>query len=326
MAMCNFNMRWACELLIISAFCVVQSRFVHPPVNGSLGQSVSLPVEMPNKLNVSEVNWKRSLTNTKIVGLSRSNIQYFGSEEYKKRIHFHPGNFSLQISDLQREDTGQYEVTVTAVSRKLTSETVQLDVYEPVTGTNISIVSITNCNVTLRCSVNTGSNVSFTWWRGQEALGNNLTHHVFENRESSQLLFTKETHESVVRCEASNPVSHEIAQIKLEDICNGNVSELSTRLPYIALILGILFLCLVCYVLKKQVTLRKTSLHDEASKKQRNIQDAMDNPSTVYCQVQPVCRREEKRPPPEGNEMNVIHNDTCELPSTVYDIIKPPGN
>ncbi|XP_059498846.1 SLAM family member 5-like isoform X1 [Stegostoma tigrinum] len=263
MAMCHLNLRRACELLIISAFCVGQSQSFYPPVNGSLGQSVSLSVEVPNNTTVSEVSWTQSSTKTKIVGLARGSIEYFGSEEYKKRIYFHPGNFSLQISDLRREDTGQYEVTVTVTSGKQKIETVQLDVYEAVTGTNVNIGNITNCNVTLRCSVNAGSNVSFTWWRGQEALGNELTHRVFENGESSQLLFTAEPNERAVRCEASNPVSHKTAEIKLEDVCKGSVSDFSTYLPYVAPIVVILFLCLVCYVLKRQVPLWKTSLHDE---------------------------------------------------------------
>ncbi|XP_072420658.1 CD48 antigen-like [Chiloscyllium punctatum] len=332
MATCNFNARWACVLLValLSAFCVIHSEDIHLSVNGSLGQSVSLPMVIHNRSMENEIVWIQSSPRIKIARYIDGNVKYFGSEEYKKRIHLHPENFSLQINDLQREDAGNYEVIVTPDSGKEISERVRLAMYEPVTGAAIRVVNSTtwNCNVTLRCSVTTGSNVSFTWWIGQEISGNDSTHRLSEYRESLQISFTGETNDSVVRCEARNPVSHGTAEIILRDVCNGNVPELSTGSSYLQLLLVIpllvITLCFVCFWMKR-AALRKTCLCCEASKKQQEMQD-MDNTFTVYSQVQPITRQERNHLPPEGNEMNVKRHETYELPMTVYVTVKPHGN
>ncbi|XP_060679511.1 SLAM family member 5-like [Hemiscyllium ocellatum] len=332
MATCNFNTRWASVLLValLSAFCVVQSEDIHLSVDGSLGQSVSLPMVIHNRSMGNEIVWIQSSPRIKIARYIDGHVKYFGSEEYKKRIHLHPENFSLQINDLQREDAGNYEVIVTPDSGKEISERVRLAVYEPVTGAAIHVGNAArwNCNVTLRCSVTTGSNVSYTWWTGPEIPGKDSAHRLSGDGESLQVLFTGETNDSVVRCEARNPVSHRTAQIILRDVCHGNVPELSTGLSYLPLLLVIVLLvvalCLVWFWMKR-AALRKTCLCCEASKKQQEMQD-MDNTFTVSSQVQPIPRQERNHLPPEGNETNVMRHETDELPMTVYATIKPHGN
>ncbi|XP_062921215.1 uncharacterized protein LOC134355365 [Mobula hypostoma] len=80
-------------------------------VKGSWGQSVSLPAGITGGLDISQVVWRSN--GTTIAEYASGVISYFGPEEYKRRITLHPGNFSLEIRDLQREDTGDYELTVT---------------------------------------------------------------------------------------------------------------------------------------------------------------------------------------------------------------------
>ncbi|XP_041036595.1 signaling lymphocytic activation molecule-like [Carcharodon carcharias] len=172
-----------------------------------------------------EVEWKRISSKHRIVRWTNGIIKYFHTEEYKKRFKVHPEDLSLQISELQREDTGVYEVSVVLDSGKESSQTVQLDVYESVTGTNITIdQNRRNCNMTLTCSVNTGDHISFRWWRGGEALRNDSTHHLSKTGEELQLYFTGEPKDSVYRCEARNPVSEDTAQITLRDVCNITVN------------------------------------------------------------------------------------------------------
>ncbi|XP_072135128.1 muscle M-line assembly protein unc-89-like [Mobula birostris] len=99
-------------------------------VNGTWGQSVSLPPGIPIGPDVAELVWRRLSPRVKIVTYSKKISDYYGSEEYKRRITFHPGNFSLEIRDLQREDTGDYEVTVTASSGAQAQNKMRLEVYE----------------------------------------------------------------------------------------------------------------------------------------------------------------------------------------------------
>ncbi|XP_078391355.1 natural killer cell receptor 2B4-like [Cetorhinus maximus] len=177
---------------------------------------------IPHGSKVDQIEWKRNSPRIKIVRWTNGIIKYFHTEEFKKRTKLYPEDFSLQLSDLQREDAGVYEVSVTLDSGDVSSRTVQLDVYEPVTGTNIRIDQyMRNCNLTLSCSVNTGDDISFRWWRGGEALGNDSTHHLSKTGEELQLHLTGEPEDSVYRCEARNPVSEDTAQITLRDVCNG---------------------------------------------------------------------------------------------------------
>ncbi|XP_062921207.1 uncharacterized protein LOC134355361 [Mobula hypostoma] len=99
-------------------------------VNGTRGQSVSLHPGIPVGPDVVELVWRRLSPRMKIVSYSNKISDYYGSEEYKRRITLHPGNFSLEIRDLQREDTGDYEVTVTASSGAQIQNKMRLDVYE----------------------------------------------------------------------------------------------------------------------------------------------------------------------------------------------------
>ncbi|XP_051891081.1 uncharacterized protein LOC127581059 [Pristis pectinata] len=99
-----------------------------PTVNGALGHSVSLPPGIPVGPDVREVEWRRTSPRTRIVKSSNGTIEYFGSEEYKRRVTLHPGNFSLEIRDLRREDAGEYEVTVTTGSGAENNMTVRLEV------------------------------------------------------------------------------------------------------------------------------------------------------------------------------------------------------
>ncbi|XP_072135131.1 uncharacterized protein [Mobula birostris] len=111
-------------------------------VNGTRGLSVSLHPGIPVGPDIAQLVWRRMSPRVKIVTYANKISDYYGSEEYKRRITLHPGSFSLEIRDLQREDTGDYEVTVTASSRAQTQNRMRLEVYErgsifTHTGTNV---------------------------------------------------------------------------------------------------------------------------------------------------------------------------------------------
>ncbi|XP_038656729.1 signaling lymphocytic activation molecule-like isoform X2 [Scyliorhinus canicula] len=276
-----------------------------------------------------EVIWKQSSRSLRIARYSKEHVSYVGSEDYQKRIKFHPGNFSLQINDLQREDAGSYEVFLTRDSGEETTETIQLDVYEPVTGTKIS-QKTENCTMTLTCSVNTGDNISFIWWKGQEALINYSSHHLSDNGQELQLHFTEETNDAVYMCEARNPVSEctaqfNTAQSNLSGICNANRNEPVTfqyeTLLYILLVFVLILSCLLI-ILCKRASRKKRDLTLGDSNKPGKEQECACEPQTIYALVQPMKKHQETRPPPEGNEMVATETET---PFTVYDTVKNPG-
>ncbi|XP_072135126.1 uncharacterized protein [Mobula birostris] len=110
--------------------CVAGTGASPTTVNGTWGQSVFLPPGLPVGPDVAEVVWRLLTPRKKIVTYSNKISDYYGPEEYKRRITFHPGNFSLEIRDLQIEDIGDYEVTVTASSGAQTQNKMRLKVCE----------------------------------------------------------------------------------------------------------------------------------------------------------------------------------------------------
>ncbi|XP_067834902.1 CD48 antigen-like [Heptranchias perlo] len=216
---------WCLVCVFLFAICVGEIQTLRPPVNGSLGQSIVLPVGIPPGSKDVEVVWKRRTPNVRIARYVNKNVKTFGTEEYTRRIKLLPENYSLQISDLQREDSGVYEVVVTGKLGHETPELVRLDVYECVSGTKIrSTVTQGICNITLTCSVTSGDRTSFRWWRGREELGNDSNHYLSGYGEELRIYYTSDVKESVHTCEAWNPVSKDSAQIKLSDVCNIPVS------------------------------------------------------------------------------------------------------
>ncbi|XP_072133953.1 CD48 antigen-like [Mobula birostris] len=123
----------SCLTLSISVFT---SGTGAPPttVNRARGHSVSLHPGIPVGPDVADVVWRRVSPRNMIVKYSKGNVSYFGPDEYKRRITFHPGNFSLEIHDLRREDSGDYEVMfAAAVSGAESITTVRLEVYDSTT-------------------------------------------------------------------------------------------------------------------------------------------------------------------------------------------------
>ncbi|XP_072887049.1 SLAM family member 8-like [Hemitrygon akajei] len=211
-------------------------------VNGARGDSVSLHPGILVGPNIAELVWSLLSPRKKIVAYSNKVTEFYGSEEYKRRITFHPGDFSLEIRDLQREDTGDYEVTVTASSGAQTQRVMRLQVYDRVSGTDIKVqYTAKTCNITLICSADSGSSISFRWWRGGEAVGSGSHYHLQQHGEEKQVK------EVLYKCEAWNPISKETTEVWLGDICEKTKSDPDDRTSHIAwIILVIMILILLC--------------------------------------------------------------------------------
>ncbi|XP_072887054.1 SLAM family member 5-like isoform X3 [Hemitrygon akajei] len=219
-----------CSCLTLSISVFASGTGASPTtVNGTQGRSVSLPSGIPDRPDIAEVDWNRVSPRTTIVKYSKGSVTYFGTEEYKQRITLHPGNFSLEIRDLQRNDSGDYEVIFAAGSGAENKSTVRLEVYEPVSGANITVQNNSgDCNFTLTCSVTSGDNTSFRWLRGGEAVVNDITLNLWGHGETLEIHHTPESEDVVYRCEARNPVSVDTAQIRLREICKPHTPDSST--------------------------------------------------------------------------------------------------
>ncbi|XP_059828665.1 HEPACAM family member 2-like isoform X1 [Hypanus sabinus] len=95
----------------------------------------------------------------------------------------------------------------------------KLDTCELVSGANITVQTTGICNLTLTCTMTSGDPTSFTWWRNGEALVNESTQHIRVLGNTLEVSHTAEVKDAVYKCEARNPISNEMAEIKLRNIC-----------------------------------------------------------------------------------------------------------
>ncbi|XP_055510665.1 CD48 antigen-like [Leucoraja erinacea] len=188
------------------------------PVIGTVGQKALLPSGLRVKVSNLEIVWKHMSSRTRVLEYKNGKIKTYNNN-YKGRVNLHPNDFSLEILSLQTQDTGDYEVTVILDTGAKNVSTVQLEVYEHVSGTRISVQHKGICNFNLNCSVTSGNPTSFMWWKGGEALGNDSIHHLRGQGETIEVHPTAEDRNVEYRCEATNPGSTGMAHIYLTDVC-----------------------------------------------------------------------------------------------------------
>ncbi|XP_059805903.1 T-lymphocyte surface antigen Ly-9-like [Hypanus sabinus] len=195
------------SLLCVTAWvaCVAGTGASPTSVNGAQGGSVSLPAEIPAGPDIAEVVWRLLSPRKKLVTYSNKNIDYYGPEEYKQRITFHPGNFSLEIRDLQKQDAGDYELTVTARSGAQTQRVKRLQVDDPV-GT---VKGAWGQRVSLPAGITSGLDISHLVWR---SVGTRIT----EYANSTIFYFGPEEYKRRITLHPGN-FSLEISDLRRED-------------------------------------------------------------------------------------------------------------
>ncbi|XP_072135115.1 CD48 antigen-like isoform X2 [Mobula birostris] len=287
--------------LLISCWltlCASLSGTGTPPttVTGAQGQSVSLLFGIPVSPDF-EVHWIRVSPRIKIVKYSKENISYFSNEQYKNRITFHPGNVSLEIHDLRREDSGDYEVICTAASSgNEYKTTVRLEVYEPVPGVNITVQNITGiCIVALTCSVTSGNPTNFSWWR--EVTGDNSSHHIWKDGKTIRVDCTAEMEDVVYRCEARNPISEDTAQVWLGDVCN-----LDTCLPDAVILKIVLSVVGIVLIFALTVILMVTRRRRPEGREVTSGTEDQAETGIIYTDLQWVKKNHSVWQPPKGND------------------------
>ncbi|XP_072354377.1 SLAM family member 5-like [Scyliorhinus torazame] len=207
------------------------------PVNGSLGQSVWLPVEINPIPKDAEITWK-------FIGSTEITIARYDTSIDRTKIF--PGrvagrvqmlvNFTLQINGLERNDEGIYTVSLESSTNQ--QNQLSLHVYEPVSKPRVELINTTIsevCNVTLRCSVERGDRVSYSWSPVGDFDRDDSVQPVSRNME--QLEVSVGMSGSInYRCTVQNPVSEESAAFSQGEPCqhtqtdSNNLLEAATNI------------------------------------------------------------------------------------------------
>ncbi|XP_029437092.1 T-lymphocyte surface antigen Ly-9-like [Rhinatrema bivittatum] len=137
-------------------------------VSGILGESVTLPLQLPKEMKVRVVFWS-SANNLIAIRKAREALEV-ADDRFAGRLSAPAGNFSLQILNLTEQDGGPYAARVSGgldpitqkynlrVLRRLPIPDVKANCTETMNG---------GCNATLHCSVKDGGEgVIYTWSTG----------------------------------------------------------------------------------------------------------------------------------------------------------------
>ncbi|XP_067830129.1 signaling lymphocytic activation molecule-like isoform X2 [Heptranchias perlo] len=238
-------------------------------VNGTLGQSIILPTNIRGAELVITWDFTNSTTGKKIEVCSKPrNSPAECNNELGERFRLNLSDYSLQIQTLLKSDNGLYEVTGRS-GKGVNEEAVELRVYERVSSPSIrtsDVLSDGSCNVTLICSVESSSELIYSWWRGGGEVIADGSHSVNDSGSRLAVSLNPYATSTVYNCTVRNPVSEESRSVDLAGPCNitmrGDEQQGSKHVGLftgITLVVVALIVIVIIYMRKK-----KQSKPDEA--------------------------------------------------------------
>ncbi|XP_059826813.1 SLAM family member 5-like isoform X2 [Hypanus sabinus] len=189
-------------------------------VNGALGQSVTLPGNVPGE-SISTITWDY---------INSPNQKKFPLCEkypnnpikcYRERITLNPEDYSLEIQNLTDSDKGFYVIKA-RVGGALHEEVMKLEVHEsmskPVINT-VQFISDEVCNISLHCLLERGSEPVYTWWTGRDEVMTDESHVLTDGGRSLELSLRPSDNNTVYNCTVRNPVSEASSSVDVGRFC-----------------------------------------------------------------------------------------------------------
>ncbi|XP_030003807.1 HEPACAM family member 2 isoform X2 [Sphaeramia orbicularis] len=213
---------YICSVLFI--LTEVRSEYIYIPSlvhHGIEGKPLLLSVEVHFPLD--EVDLQGTWSHTKPSG-TRTTLVTFTKENtitdmmFRNRLIFRQPNVSLLIRKLNQDDEGDYHLSLNIEFHNKTGlvmkeeRTVHVTVDVPVTTPVIAktpshAVVEDKANVTLTCSVERGTRVTFQWLRNNVLLGPGGRYHFSPDNSTLVIVPVRKEDMGTYRCVATNPVS-----------------------------------------------------------------------------------------------------------------------
>ncbi|XP_024054166.1 signaling lymphocytic activation molecule-like [Terrapene carolina triunguis] len=201
-----------------------------PPrqVNGILGGSVVLSVDLSPGKNVNKIEWSFRAGPGVTLQLAEFSGGKFErpdpNDRFKQRLEKY-NETSLRIRALELGDRGVYEARIRIVPATVEEQAFRLAVYEPVPAPEIESHSLSSpaagCNVTLQCQVSGREEVNISWSRGNPPrnLGDSKRYQLSPDGRTLHLSLQPNLMDSTFTCTASNPVDQKNISLDLQSIC-----------------------------------------------------------------------------------------------------------
>ncbi|XP_062905756.1 T-lymphocyte surface antigen Ly-9-like [Mobula hypostoma] len=286
-------------------------------VNGTLGQSVTLPGNVPGE-SISFITWDYIYSsNQKMVQLC---VKYKNSPITcnRERMTLNRKDCSLEIQNLTDSDEGLYEI-IARTNTDLHHEVTELRIYESVSTPVIKSSKFNSdevCKISLRCSLEHGTKPVFTWWTGGDEVTADESHVLTDGGRRLELSVRLSENNAVYNCTVRNPVSEAATSVDLRRLCLVTEGEKLLRPLHIRLITTIAlkaFITAIVFALcwKRELKFNKASDTERRSKSvlyavTRRTNIAMDQPQRHLHQL----------------DANVGHQNPRAQLTTIYDEIK----
>ncbi|XP_031245659.1 SLAM family member 6 isoform X1 [Mastomys coucha] len=283
-------------------------------MNGVLGESAVLALELPSGKNASLIIWNyegeaspvTTIVIFKLEGPKSPDIIHIDQTK-AKRLSI-TRSYALQLSNLTKADAGSYTAQISIKDSKPIIFRYTLRVFERLS--NIEIANHTlllengTCQMHLACLVeNPNQTVSVEWQAtGNISLGEPNVTISWDPRNSSDQTYI---------CRAENAVSNLSVSVSTQSLCKGVLTKppwnTVWRTAIISIVMGILFISVcvgICIWKRRRGSFPLTSQHPDSSQSP----DAPGSPgNTVYAQVtRPM--KEMKIPKPIKNDSMTIYS------------------
>ncbi|XP_071971052.1 uncharacterized protein [Engystomops pustulosus] len=182
-------------------------------LNGALGKPWVL-YRLPKEEKYERVHLKYTEDNTRKRLLEYNLLTHTRHDNSDGRYHFNELDSSVVIQRLQKDDERDLELTAENGNGEHLCR-IQLRAYEEISNLTVSVTEDAQnntCRVTMRCLVQTGENVTFSWMKD----GEDLSHH----SSTLQISISSYNANSTYRCTARNPISQESSEHTLFSACS----------------------------------------------------------------------------------------------------------
>lgn len=283
-------------------------------MNGILGESAVLPLELPAGKMVNIVFWSYEEASQVAAPL----IMYINETEgpkiintdrkKEKRLNI-TQSFSLQLNNLTMADTGSYTAQITTEDSERTVFRYTLRVFERLSNLEIAnhtlLLENGTCQMHLACTVKNPNQIVSVEWQtmGNISLREPNVTVSWDPRNSSDQTYI---------CRAENAVSNLSVSVSTQSLCKGltnqpwNKAQLTIAISTATGVIFLIFLFVRIYVWKRRGSLPLTRQHPDSSQSS----DTPGSPGhTVYAQVShPIQEMKIQKP---------IKNDSM----TIYSIV-----
>ncbi|XP_028566997.2 SLAM family member 5-like [Podarcis muralis] len=318
-------------LLTLASFLtdLISGQSHTPPrqVNGVLGGSVALSVNIGPQAKLKEIEWSYRAGSgpALLVALFRDGKfeRPDPGDRFKQRIEMY--NETLRIKALELNDSGVFGARVKLFPAIVEDQIFRLMVYEPVSTPRIQsqLVSSTSkwCNVTLQCLSPGKEQVNVTWRKGNPIrdLGSSDRYQVSPDGKTLRLSLLPASLNTTYSCTASNPIEHKIVSFDLQRICQSGAEASFSKSGYVVL-------TFVLLVLSLGAAFWCWRINNEKSAEAITIPTVQVEESPSDPQYAEILRRS----PPEGNNKSLgLRENNAErspqkerLVTTIYDQIR----